>query len=419
MKLYVFLTALLYLSCAPSVSQDSLKARKNPASLKMKLINGNWFNGENFEKRNVWVDNGLLYFSGINRTTDTIIDLKGRFVIPPFAEAHNHNLESDYELEKRIDNYLGDGVFYVKHLSAIKMQLGPLMHLYNKPDGIDVSTTYAPLTGTGGHPIALREKFFDWGYYEVFSSKKDIESHGYFVIDTAEDLDKKWGHILSFKPEFIKINLLYSEEYMQRKNDTAYFGNKGIDPRLVGKVVQKAHEAGLRVSAHVETAYDFHVAVEADVDEIAHLPEIDHGEAVDVQDIRTAKEKEIVIVTTISLVKRKLRQPNFEALVDNIRENLELFKQEGAILAIGSDNFNGNSSGEFYFLNELNVFTNLELLNMWTVYATRTIFPNRKVGFLRDGYEASFLVLGKNPLEDISDITERIELKVKQGTLLR
>jgi imidazolonepropionase-like amidohydrolase len=419
MKSFVLLTIMLVLSCAPGQPKNGLKAKKNPEGLKMKLINGNWLDGENFVKRDVWVDDGLLSFSNVNKPMDTVINLTGKYVIPPFAEAHNHNLESDYELEKRIGNYLKDGVFYVKHLSAIKMQLDPLMYLYNTPDGIDISTTYAPLTGTGGHPIALREKFFDRGYYEVFSSKQDIESHGYFILDTEEDLNKKWGHILSFRPEFIKINLLYSEEYERRKNDTTYFGKKGMDPNLISKVVQKAHEAELRVSAHVETAYDFHVAVEAGVDEIAHLPEIDNGKAVNVEDIRTAKKKGIVTVTTISLVKRKSRHSNFETLVDNIVANLRLFQQEEAILAVGSDNFNGNSTGEFYFLHNLNVFTNLELLKMWTENSTRTIFPNRKVGFLRDGYEASFLVLGKNPLEDVSHITETIEMRIKQGTLLK
>ncbi|WP_350284473.1 amidohydrolase family protein [uncultured Croceitalea sp.] len=418
MKVYFLYITLFLTSCVSNRHSEDLVARKNPNSLKIKLINGNWFNGTTFERRDVWIDEGLLNFSPIDKTLDTIINLDNKFVIPPFAEAHNHNLESEYELDQRIHNYLDNGVFYVKQLSAIKMQLAPLMHLYNKPEGIDISTTYGPLTGTGGHPIALREKFFGWGYFDVFASKQDIESHGYFIIDTEKDLNTKWSHILSFEPEFIKFMLLYSEEYEKRKNDTTYFGNKGMNPKLVKKLVQKAHLAGLRVSVHVETAHDFHVAVIAGVDEIAHLPEIDNGELVAIEDIKMAKEKNITTVTTVTLVKKKSKRANYDELVKNIKANLKLFKHVGAILAIGSDNFNGNSSGEFQFLNELNIFTNLELLNMWTVNATKTIFPNRKVGHLKDGYEANFLVLDKNPLEDISDITKHIQLKVKQGILV-
>ncbi len=42
------------------------------------------------------------------------------------------------------------------------------------------------------------------------------------------------------------------------------------------------------------------------------------------------------------------------------------------------------------------------------------IFPDRKIGRLADGYEASFLVLDADPLADFSAI-EKIRLRVKQG----
>ncbi|WP_222983117.1 amidohydrolase family protein [Flagellimonas meishanensis] len=418
MQRYSLLAISLFVSCATKQAKPEKSAVDNPKSLKMELVHGKWFNGQEFIERTVWVEDGLLSFDNIENEVDTVLDLSEKFVIPPFAEAHNHNLESDYELEKRIDDYLKNGVFYVKHLSAIKMQLQPLMHHYNKPSGLDISTTYAPLTGTGGHPIAIREKFFDWGYYDIFDSKQDIESHGYFVIDTEQDLTKKWGHILSFEPEFIKINLLYSEEYEMRKNDPVYFGKKGLDPKLVGKIVEKAHTDGLRVSAHVETAHDFHVAVMAGVDEVAHLPEIKNGQPIAPEDIKMAKEKGITTVTTISLVQKREKQPNFQALMENIGNNLEQFKREGAKLAIGSDNFNGNSVDEFELLQKLGIFTNLELLKMWTENSTETIFPNRKVGKLHDGYEASFLVLDIDPLIAISEVTEHIDLRIKQGIIL-
>ena len=45
------------------------------------------------------------------------------------------------------------------------------------------------------------------------------------------------------------------------------------------------------------------------------------------------------------------------------------------------------------------------------------IFPNRRIGKLADGYEASFLVLEGNPLEEPSNLL-RISLRVKQGEIL-
>ncbi|MEZ4810315.1 MAG: amidohydrolase family protein [Allomuricauda sp.] len=417
---YIFFIVVLFLaSCNSNRKDDTKVAIENPNSPSIKLVNGNWFNGYAFENRTVWVNGGILSFKNENTINDTIIDLKGKWVIPPFAEAHNHNLESDYKLEERIDSYLDNGVFYVKHLSSIKKKITPLMHHYNKPDGIDVSLAHAPLTATGGHPIALRKKFLDNGRFEgLFNTLEEIETHGYFIIDTMEDLEKKWDQILSFEPDFIKIMLLFSEEYETRRNDTTYFGNKGLNPELVPKIIKKAHQNNLRVSAHVETAYDFHVAVNAGVDEIAHLPEIDNGNLISSKDVALAKEKGTIVTTTISLVTKKREDPNYNELVKNISANLKLLKEGGVKLAIGSDMYNDNSVEEFQFLYSLGIFSNLELLKMWCENSAMTTFPNRKVGLLKDGYEASFLVLNINPLENKNGINKSIVLKVKQGMIL-
>jgi len=385
----------------------------------MKLVNGQWFDGQKFVKRTAWVNNGILSFKKSARSVDTTINLIGKYVIPPFAEAHNHNLESNYQLQERIDSYLGDGVFYVKLLSSIKKRIAPLMHHYNKPEGIDVSMAHAPLTATDGHPIGVRKRYLERGHFKgLFNSLEELESHGYYTIDNINDLERKWEQILSFSPDFIKLNLLYSEEYEKRKDDPIYFAKKGLNPELVSKIAAKAHRSNLRVSAHVETAYDFHIAVEAGVDEIAHLPEISHGKPIARKDAALAKKKGIIVVTTTSLVTKRKEKPNYKELVENISSNLQVLKEEGVIIAIGSDMYNDNSVGEFEFLYDLKIFSNLELLKMWCEHAAITTFPYRKIGYLKDGYEASFLVLDKNPIADMRSINKAISLRVKQGVLL-
>lgn len=418
---FLFLLLLMLASCQSPGTKSTKTAHENPESLSIKLTNGHWFNGTAFDQRTVWVSNGILYFDEDDTAPDTIVDLNGKYVIPPFAEAHNHNLESDYQIEERINSYLDNGVFYVKLLSSIKKRIEPLMHHYNKPEGLEVSVAHAPLTGSGGHPMALRKRFLQAGYFDgLFNTLGDVESHGYFIIDNQEDLERKWDEILSFEPDFIKLMLLYSEEFEERKNDTTYFGNKGLNPALVPDIVQKAHQQDLRVSAHVETAHDFQVAVASGVDEIAHLPEIDNGALIARKDARLAKAKGTVVTTTISLMTKKRAEPNYNDLVQNIRANLQLLKEEGVTLAIGSDMYNDNSVEEFQLLYDLGIFSNLELLKMWCEHAAMTTLPNRKVGLLKEGYEASFLVLDINPLaDDIRAINEAIVLKVKQGEILK
>ena len=73
-------------------------------------------------------------------------------------------------------------------------------------------------------------------------------------------------------PSFVKTNLWYSGEFERRRDDPAFIGRKGLDPRLLRLVVERAHAGGLRVSAHAVNGADFRNAVNAGVDEIVHIP---------------------------------------------------------------------------------------------------------------------------------------------------
>jgi imidazolonepropionase-like amidohydrolase len=57
------------------------------------------------------------------------------------------------------------------------------------------------------------------------------------------------------------------------------------------------------------------------------------------------------------------------------------------------------------------------LLRAWSIDTPRTIFPERRLGALRPGYEANFLVLGADPLRDAENL-HRISMRVKAGRIL-
>jgi len=82
-------------------------------------------------------------------------------------------------------------------------------------------------------------------------------------------------------------------------------------------------------------------------------------------------------------------------------------------LAIGSDHAE-TSLAEAVHLHELGLFDNLTLLKLWCEDTPRAIFPDRRIGRLQEGYEASFLVLRENPLERFEAVTG-IEHRMKQG----
>ena len=105
------------------------------------------------------------------------------------------------------------------------------------------------------------------------------------------------------------------------------------------------------------------------------------------------------------------------ALYNLIVHNLQLLKKHRVPIAIGSDEFRETSLPEAMKLHKLKVFDNVTLLKMWCETTAATIFPQRKIGHLKDGYEASFLVLSGDPLQDFSNV-QKIEMRIKQGEIL-
>src|SRR5688572_2646215 len=82
------------------------------------LVNGQWFDGEEFQSYILYSANGILTKKKPRGDIETL-DLANHFVLPPFAEAHNHNLGSALYLNRdftkqMIQRYLVDGIFYVK-----------------------------------------------------------------------------------------------------------------------------------------------------------------------------------------------------------------------------------------------------------------------------------------------------------------
>jgi hypothetical protein len=368
-----------------------------------------WFDGTAFRARTVCTSNGVLTSKRPRNARN--IELAGAFVVPPFGEAHNHNVEASERLDGVIRTYLDAGVFYVKNPNSLP-RATPRDRV-NRPDSIDAVFSLGGLTGTGGHPVDLLKRNVDRGAWTA----ADGDGAFFHIIDSLADLDAKLPRLLAQKPDFIKTYLLFSEEYHERKNDASKGSWRGLNPEHLPEIVRRAHAAGLRVSTHVETARDFHWAVHARTDEINHLP----GFRADVRDDRffiraadamLAARYGITVVTTSGGGLRQL-----PASRDAIAANLKLLRRHGVKLAIGSDDYRNGVVPEVTALRELGIFSDAELLVLWSRATPRAIFPKRKIGCLDDGCEASFLALEGDPLTDFAN-TGRIRLRVKDGALL-
>jgi len=374
-----------------------------------RFVNGNWFNGDTFSQKSFYSVAGVLR-AECAAPVDSTIDLQNQFVIPPFAEAHNHHFSDGQDYRAQINNYLTQGIFYAKNPNNTQKWTAPIRPHLNFPASVDAVFSNGGLTAGGGYPIQLFEfiaqqnNIFGW-------SKTTPENQAYFVIDDENDLVTKWPHIQAGQPDFIKIYLETSEEYALRKSDPKYFGQRGLDPGLLPKIVVRAHQEHLRVTVHVTTAGDFHNAVAAGVDEIAHLPLA----KIRLEDAVTAAKQGVFVVTT-TLSHRP--SGHIDDLHEIHRYNLRLLDSCGVKLAIGTDDNNLTALNEAENILRLHVFDNLKLLKIWTENTPQTIFPQRQIGYLQDGYEASFLALDDNPLTDFSNVN-KISFRFKQGHLIQ
>lgn len=415
-----FFTCCIFFSCIHIFSQQKT----------ILFTNGYWYNGNSFEAQSFYSVNGLLT-KAKPATVDTIIDLNQQYIIPPFGEAHNHSPDTEIDFDIFKERYLSDGIFYIKNPNSIPFTTQKIAHRINQPNSVDVLFANGGLTGSGGHPVPLYQYMMATLYKEAIKgwTYRSMEGNAYYVIDSKEDLEKKWPFILKDKPGFIKTYLLYSEEYEQRKNDTLYNGRKGMNPKLLKLIVIKAHSAGLKVSCHVETPADLLYAVKAGVDEINHLPgyQVRWKEGypasyylVTSALARKMKKKSIHADATYSLTETELKETDSAQYRERRQvqqKNLRLLKRYGVPVTIASDSYNQTAKTEAEYLYQLGVYTNRELLNMWCITTPQAIFPGRKIAAFKEGYEASFLVLKENPLVQFQSVYQ-IQLRVKQGFVL-
>jgi hypothetical protein len=372
-----------------------------------KIVNGRWFDGHGFVPRTVYTVGGVFRDAWDGKVEATL-DLHGANVGPPFADAHNHAFGSVENFEGELRRFLIDGVFYVKNPNDPPALSAAAAAKLSKPATLDIVYSHGGLTATGGHPVQVYEAAAGQGAFRDWA-KDRMAGQAYYLVDDAAALEREWPRLLATKPDFVKVYLEHSEEYAKRRDDPAFFGKKGLDPALLTAIVAKARAARLRVSAHIATAADFRVALAAGVDEITHLP----LERLTPEDARRAAEaKTVVVTTTLSH-----RDTHGIADLDGIhRDNLRLLRNAGVRLAIGLDS-HGTVVIEAENIHRLAPFDDATLLSIWTADTARAIFPERRIGCLAEGCEASFLALTGDPLADFGAI-RKISLRMKQGFVI-
>ncbi|CAN5757975.1 amidohydrolase family protein [soil metagenome] len=358
---------LLLLLCLPA---SAVASGRSGGAQTYELAHGRWFDGRDFVPRTVFVDRGVIVASRPPRL-DSVIDLAGRFLVSPYGEAHNHNIEG--APAETITRYLAAGIFYVKDPCSFPEAAVQAINRLNVRTSIDGVFSGGCLTSPGGHPSGLVRRNIARG------SMKDGDGDGrfFYALTDSLDFERRWPAILAAKTDFIKIILVYSEEHARRRKDPAFFNWHGMDPALITLVTARAHAAGLRVSAHIESAADFHAALAGGVDEINHMPGFRpdrdsvsafgdlHRYELSPADARLAARRRTVVVTTLGESIAMFATRDTSALPAGVSarvralyvRNLRLLRDSRVRVVLGSDNFRGNTVREIMMIRSLAVFT--------------------------------------------------------------
>lgn len=434
---FLFLVPLLSLLGAATPGPVVAQTPQAPA---IAVENGRWFNGSGFEEKTLYIHSGFLEHVRPSRV-DSVLDLQGRYVIPPLGDAHTHNLDGEFGLAAVRDAYLAEGTFYVQVLTNTTTGAARVRSQFDGPCSLDVVYANGGVTSTLSHPFLAYEPramglFTDLeAHADEIRASRIRENDAYWFVDGAEDLARKWPDIQATDPGIIKIFLLDAVEAGPDTSGPGLPHGRGLRPSLVPEIVRKAHRAGLRVAAHVETAGDFAVAVRAGVDIVAHMPgylfglnpdgSIDPSAVRERFEItenvaRDAGAGGVFVTPTVGWT-NAASGPDSTRLVasrqDLMKQNVVRLREHAVPIVLGSDWYGETGWHEVDAMRALGVWSDVELLRMWAVETPQAIFPGRRIGKLERGYEASFLVLDEDPTRSL-DALRNIALRVKQGCVI-
>lgn len=403
---------LLVLQADPALGQAaSIEPFKASSPLTLELKSARWFDGQAFQRATLYVVDGKFTRKKPKKVHRSM-DLHSQFVVPPLAEAHNHNLQNGWGVEHYGQRYLQDGVFYSAQLCADPAGTEAARARLNGPDSVDTLFASTCITSSDGHPLAQLTP----------AARKDDSA--VLVMDSALDAERKWAKVAERKTDLVKI-ILSNHERPELRARPELQGRLGLNLDTAAAVVRLAHRDGLRVVAHVDSPADFEAAVKMGVDLIADLPGYFNPLGEDPERLsisneaaaRAAQAKVGVITATAATALFPTLPPQLEKLRSVQRRNLERLKAAGVPLLVGSDLFTGTAQAELKQLAEFGIFSPAELLKIATMDTPQALYPKRRLGCFDEGCEASFLLLGTDPLLDAKAIATPL-LRVKQGRLL-
>ena len=424
--------ALLCLALATAASgQTPLVPRTHAGAGATAYVGGRWWDGARFVARDTTWAQGGVFVAGPLADAGRVVELGGRWVVPPYGDAHTHMLSSSWSVGVA-ESYVDEGTVYALVLTDEAERANGVRAAFDAPGTMDVAYAHGGFTSSGSHPGPTYE-MIALGYYdgrpvtramveEAAESRLNL-GDAYWNVDAVADLDDAWPRFLAQRPDAVKVYLTDVAAGLAAGLAAGDTGEHGLHPDVLRAVVARADRAGLPVWAHVDTGADAALAVAAGVDGLAHLPGYGYGAddpeatyTVPDSTVAAMAERGVVLVPTLALTTtRTLGRPARLALARDLqRRQVRRMLAAGVPVAVGADMFGSTARPEADYLERHGFADRPTVLDLWTRVTPRAVFPGRAVGRLAAGFEASLLALTCDPTADWS-CTQQIAHREKQG----
>lgn len=405
---------------------------------------------------------GIDKFSRIKvSSNDTVIDAKGKYLMPGLIDAHIHFFQSgglytrpdaldfrtEFPYSKEIEFAKNNASDYLKRylrlgITTVMDVGGPFWNFVIR-DSVARNMTAPNVLVTG--PL----------FSMVDRPKLDEGDPPIIKVSDKKDIDALFEKMLPYQPDFIKVWYIVTKETPPRKTFPLV--------KYIGDLCRKNN---LLLAVHATQLETAKLAVEAGANILVHSIE---DQIIPKSFISTLQKQKVTYIPTLTVsngytrtftgylnhkrqdldwanpfaysslmdlekidsltwpayLRRiyKKKQPVVYNAVDSIMKvNLENLNKKGINIATGTDAGNIGTFHASSYLQELEAMEEANLSN-WDIIVSSTINPAKgfgisdKTGSVKTGKQADLLLLNKNPLEDIRNLNA-IELVFTSGILL-
>jgi len=321
-----------------------------------------------------------------------IIDIEGGTILPGFINTHVHRSFNIATLQL----WAQQGVTTVRDLGN-----GRYPEIFRFRDRIRNDPYTARLVAAG--PIIT----VPGGYP---SRSNSIAEEDALIVYSSDDAREKINWLFDSGADLIKISL----ESFEYKIPVLTIDETKI-------IVETAHARGGLVSAHVTFSGDLVKALEAGVDDIAHM--ITDRLSDDL--IERVIKADVYWVPTIYVWMRGGEGlPDMNPLQDPVVDNLKRFVAAGGKVALGTDYGPpihtadlGMPLHEIFWMHEAGM-TPMQIIIAATKNAAHVCNLGEEIGTIEPGKAADVLVVDGNPLDDLS-VLGKTKIVIKGGKIIR